>query len=259
MKTVIANWKMNVTVRESIALTRGVMRGIRGKEKLPEIIICAPFVALSDLRKILARSRVHLGAQNVSWEESGAYTGEISTRQLQELKCTYVIIGHSERRQILREDDEMANKKIKAVLKAKMIPIVCVGEPAEVRRKGTEEAVKYIKEQLAAVLDGVNFSKKDPFYIAYEPIWSISTSFVKQATPREVVDMHEVIRTELDKTFGHDQTFGVHILYGGSVDKNNVYSFLREPAVEGVLVGGASVRLNDFLGIIDQASEAMDP
>lgn len=256
MKTVVANWKMNLTVRESIALARGVLRAIRGKEKTPPIVLCASFNALSELRKVLTRSKVKLGAQNVFWEEGGAFTGEVSTRQLTELGCKYVILGHSERRHVIGETDEMINKKVKAVLAAKLIPVLCVGEPAVVRKKGFEASKKYVVEQLQAALDGVSFSAKLPFYIAYEPIWSISTSFVKQAEPKEVVEMHEVIRSELDKTYGHDQTQEVHIIYGGSISKGNAYQFLREPAVEGVLVGGASLKLSELSAIIKSATDA---
>lgn len=255
MKTVIANWKMNVNVRESVALARGVLRGTRGKEKLPEIVLCASHVALTEMKKVLARSRVSLGAQNAFWEESGAHTGETSTRQLTEAKVSHVIIGHSERRRELSETDEMVNQKIKALLAAKIVPVLCVGETAEVKKKNNAAAHKYVRDQLAQALDGVRFDKKKPFYIAYEPIWSISTSFVKHAKPAEAVAMHEVIRSWLDEHYGHNATVGVHILYGGSVNKENVYSFLREPAVEGVLVGNASVKLSEFMSIIKTAIE----
>ncbi len=253
MKIVIANWKMNLTVRESVALARGVLRGIRGKVKLPEIVLCPSFPALGEMRKIMARSKINLGAQNVHWEPSGAQTGEVSTRQLAESKVSHVIVGHSERR-ALGETDEMVNKKIKAVMDSKMIPVLCLGEPAGVRKKGGDEAAAYVQDQLKASLDGVRFNNK-PFFIAYEPIWSISSSFVKQATPEEVVNMHEVIRSELDKTYGHDDTTKVHIIYGGSINKANAHSFLREPAVEGVLVGSASIKLSEFNEIIKVATE----
>lgn len=253
MKIVIANWKMNLTVRESVALARGVLRGIRGKVKLPEIVLCPSFPALGEMRKILARSKIYLGAQNVHWEPSGARTGEVSTRQLAESKISHVIVGHSERR-AMGETDEMVNQKIKAVMQAKMIPVVCLGEPAEVRKQGDEEAAEFVCRQLHAALEGVRFNHK-PFFIAYEPIWSISSSFVKQATPEEVVNMHEVIRSELDKTYGHDATTKVHIIYGGSINKGNAQLFLHEPAIEGVLIGSASTKLSEFNEIIKIATE----
>jgi len=258
MKTVIANWKMNLTVRESVALARGVLRGIRGKENLPQIVLCSSYPALPELKKVLARSKISYGAQNVFWEENGAFTGEISTRQLKETACQYVILGHSERRRIMGETDEMVNKKIKALLVARMIPVICVGEPAEIRKKGFKASKEYVTKQLEVALDGIRFSGKDPFYIAYEPIWSISTSFVKQAEPDEAVETIEVIRSYLDKVFGHDTTERVHIIYGGSVNKKNAYQFLREPAVEGVLVGRASLKLNEFSSIIKSATESKE-
>lgn len=257
MKTIIANWKMNLSVRESVALTRGVLRGIRGKDQLPEIILCASYTALADMRKILTRSRVELGAQDMFWEEGGAFTGEVSARQLKELDCTHVLLGHSERRQILNETDQMVNQKVKTALLNKITPIVCIGEPADVRKKSEDAAEKYVQEQLAAVLDGVTFPKNQRFYIAYEPIWAISTNLVKEATPEDAVEMHRIIRGWLDEHYGHDQTTHVHIVYGGSVDRESAYSFLREPAVEGVLVGSASVKLGEFNGIVKQAIEIL--
>ena len=155
MKTIIANWKMNLSVRESVALTRGVLRGTRGKENLPEVILCASYTALSDLRKVLTRSRVQLGAQDMFWEDSGAFTGEISARQLKELGCTRVILGHSERRRELAETDQMVNKKIRAALAAKIVPIICVGESAEVRKEGPKAAEEYVQQQLDKIFEGI--------------------------------------------------------------------------------------------------------
>jgi len=256
MKTIVANWKMNLSVRESVALTRSVLRGVRGKENLPEVILCPSFVALSEMRKMLARSRVQLGAQDVYWDDRGAFTGEVSPRQLKELSCSHVILGHSERRRELGETDAMVNKKIKAALAAKIVPIICVGESTKVRQEGKAE--KYIQEQLAAVFDSISFPKNQTCYIAYEPIWSISTNLVKEAKPEDVVVMHKIIRGWLDENYGHDQTLKVHIIYGGSVDKDSAYSFLREPAIEGVLVGGASVKISELNSIIKSASEVLD-
>ena len=258
MKSVIANWKMNLTVRESVALTRGVLRGIRGKEQMPEVVLAASYVALPEMRKILARSKVNMGAQDVFWENSGAFTGEISARQLQELACSYVILGHSERRRLLNATDEMVNKKLLAVLEAKMIPIICVGEPADVRKKGEVASEKFVQEQLSAIFQNIKINKQQRIFIAYEPIWAISTSLVREAKPEDIVVMHRIIRGWLDEHFGHDSTTQVHIIYGGSVDKENAVDFLREPAVEGVLVGGASVKLSELNSIIRTAAEYLD-
>ena len=258
MKAVIANWKMNLSVRESAALTRGVLRGIRGQEVLPEVVLCPSFVALSEMRKMLARSRVQLGAQDVFWQEAGAYTGEISVRQLKELGCSHVILGHSERRREFNETDEMVNKKLQAVMQAKMVPVVCLGESSKVRKQGEEAAEKAVQDQLAAVLEGIHFSKTQPFFIAYEPIWAISTSKVKEAKPEEVVTMHRIIRGWLDQHYGHDLTTKVHIIYGGSVNRENAQSFLRQPAVEGVLVGGASIKISELNNIIKLSSQILN-
>lgn len=251
MKTVIANWKMNVGTRESVALGRGVLLSLRGRKVIPDTVICPPFVALGEVRKLIARSKVSLGAQNMSWEEQGSFTGEISPRMLEEAGVSHVILGHSERRNILGETDEMINKKLLTALKSGLVPILCIGEQKADRDGGKAEEV--VLGQLRAALKGVHLKKKDQLFIAYEPIWAIGTGV--SATPQDAVEMHSVIRSAAADLLG-EANFS--ILYGGSVNSDNAYEFLRENEVDGVLVGGASLKLNQFTGIISAAAEVME-
>lgn len=252
MKTIIGNWKMQVGTRESVALARGVIMALRGKKVLPEIIICPPFVAFSEVRKVVARSHVQMGAQDVFWEEEGSFTGEISPRMMNELGVTHAIIGHSERRRLLNETDEMANKKVREAKEEGLIPILCVGENQEQREAG--KAKDIVAAQLHEGLSGLKFRSKDKLFIAYEPVWAIGTG--QAATPADAKEMHAFIREHLKEILKSGSE--VKILYGGSVDGGNVYSFLRESEVDGVLVGGASVRLAQFGQIINAAIEAME-
>lgn len=253
MKTVVGNWKMEVGTRESIALARGALLTLRGKRVLPELIVCPPFVALGEVRKVVARSHVSLGAQDLFFEESGAYTGEISPRMLEEHGVSHVIVGHSERRAIFGESDEMVNKKALTALGHGLVPIICVGESKEQREAG--EAMAVVEAQVRAVLNDVHLRSKDELMIAYEPIWAIGTG--SAATPADAIEMHNLIRRVVDELLaGQEGT--VKILYGGSVNDQNAYSFLREQEVDGVLVGGASVKMSQFTKIVDAAGDIME-
>jgi triosephosphate isomerase len=251
MKTVVGNWKMNVGTRESVALARGVLLALRGKKALPSVVVCPPFPALGEVRKVVARSHVLLGAQDVFWEEVGAYTGEVSVRMLAEHGVTHAIVGHSERR-ALGETDEMVGKKTSAALSAGLIPILCVGESKAERKAGkAEEAVN---RQLAAALGLVQPKGRAKLMIAYEPVWAIGTG--DAATPADAVAMHAFIRERVSKLL--PGLPNVQVLYGGSVNGENAYSFLREKEVEGVLVGGASVKLKEFSDILGAASQVIE-
>lgn len=254
MKTIIANWKMNVGVRESVALARGTLLTLRGRKHIPELIICPPFVALSEVRKVVARSGVALGAQNVFWAESGSYTGEISTRMLEELGVGHVIIGHSERRHYLGETNEMVNKKVLHVLASQVTPIICVGETREEHEAG--ETMQVVSEQLKRACLNVRLRAHDRLCIAYEPLWAIGTG--DAANVSEVLETHRLIRSIFQELFGAQSTSQVRVLYGGSVDQGNAYSFLREPEVDGVLVGSASVKINQFKDIVHAACEVLE-
>lgn len=254
MKTIIGNWKMNVGVRESVALARGVLYALRGKRVIPEIVVCPSSISLAEVRKVITRSSIALGAQTMSAEESGAFTGEISARMLEEVSVSHVIIGHSERRQLFGETDEMVQKKVALALKHNLIPVLCVGETSEQREEGNAHEV--VINQLTSALKDASLSKKSKLFIAYEPIWAIGTGAA--AEPKDAVEMHEVIRQVLSERFSSADEKQMKILYGGSINKENVYTFLREQEVDGVLVGGASTHLSQMRDIIDAAIDAVE-
>jgi len=245
---------MNVGVRESVALARGTLLTLRGRKTIPDLVICPPDVALSEVRKVIARSSAKLGAQNVSWEVSGSHTGETSTRMLQEFGVTHVIIGHSERRQHLGETDEMIQKKVAHVLAEQMIPILCVGETKLERDAG--QAQEIIRHQLSVALQGVRLRGGDKLFVAYEPIWAIGSG--EPASVGEVVEMHRFIDSVLTQLFPDAPEGQISVLYGGSVTGENAYGLLRETEVDGVLVGGASVKLNQFKDIVGAAAEVLE-
>jgi triosephosphate isomerase (TIM) len=254
MKTVVANWKMNVGVRESVALARGTLLTVRGRKIIPEIIICPPFVALGEVRKVVARSVAMLGAQNMSSEESGSFTGEISPRMLQELGVSHVILGHSERRNLYGETDELVAKKVQQAFSHKLVPIICVGESAEQRDAGEEKEI--VRHQLAVTLSQVHLRGSDICFIAYEPVWAIGTG--RSADIGDVLEMHAFIKEVLSDIFPDALAKQLRVLYGGSVNGENAYQFFREKEVDGVLVGGASVKLNQFREIVDAAAEVLE-
>lgn len=254
MKTLIANWKMNVGIRESVALARGTLLTVRGRKVIPDLIICPPFVALAEVRKVVARSAAKLGAQNMSWEPSGALTGEISSRMLQELGVAHVILGHSERRHQLGETNEMIQKKISHAFAESFTPILCVGETKEQRDVG--EAKQIVRTQLASAYSEVKLYDNQMVYVAYEPVWAIGTSDAAEVP--DVLEMHEYIRTILAEIFPTLPEENFHVLYGGSVEADNAYLLLRERQVDGVLVGGASVRLNHFHKIVDACVDVLE-
>lgn len=254
-KILIANWKMSVGARESVALARGVLLCLRGKKILPEVVACPPFVALADVHKVSARSSLRLGAQDLFWETSGAYTGEISARMLAELGVTHAIIGHSERREHLGETDAMINKKVKAALAAGLTPILCIGEGRDAKDAGrAEETIRY---QVGAALEGVSLRARSELLIAYEPVWAISTSAGAEAeTPTEAASAMDLVRKVAAEHVGGST--GIYVLYGGSVDDKNAYAFLRENAIDGLFVGGASLKLSQFSEIIQAAIDLLE-
>jgi triosephosphate isomerase (TIM) len=254
MKTIIANWKMNVGVRESVALARATLLTLRGRRVIPELVVCPPYVALSEVRKVVARSHVALGSQNMSWEAQGSFTGEISPRMLEELGVSHVLIGHSERRQLLHEDDDIINRKLKKALDHDLVPVLCIGESAQQREAG--DARDVINAQLARGLDGARLNRTDRLFVAYEPIWAIGKG--KSAELGQVLEMHGYIRDILAGLFSGIDEGQVRVLYGGSVDADNAYRFLREDQVDGVLVGSASIKINQFNDIVSAASEVLE-
>jgi triosephosphate isomerase len=252
MKTIVGNWKMTVGSRESAALARGVVLALRGKKVLPEVIVCPSFVSIPEVRKVVARSHVSLGAQDMFWEETGAFTGATSPRMLEEFGVSHVILGHSERRMHLGETGEMVNKKVRRALESGLVPIVCVGETKEQRASGGAEDA--VAAQVHEALSGARLRAKDRLLIAYEPVWAIGSG--RPATPKDAATMHAFVRTHAANVVGEREK--IRVLYGGSVDGENAFSFLRETEVDGVLVGSASVKLNQFSGILDAAIDVLE-
>ncbi len=253
MKYIIANWKMNLGVRESVALARGILRYMRGKDNLPHIVICPPFTALGEVHKATARSRTSLGAQNCGPEyRSGAYTGEISPSMLEDVHANHCIVGHSEQRHILGESNELIRKKVAAVVESKLDLILCVGETKEQNAAG--DAYEVVDGQLSSALKRLNIPAKKEVFIAYEPVWAIGSG--KMPDTGFVVEMHAFIRERVSK-LANRAPESVHVLYGGSVTDENAYLLLRESEIDGVLVGGASLKIQSFTGIIEAARDVL--
>jgi len=244
---IAGNWKMNTTVTEAEKLVLEMLEKldrIEGVEK----VLCPPFVSLVAVNMMLQGSSIRLGAQNMYFENEGAYTGEISPLMLIEL-CEFVILGHSERRWYFGETDEMVNKKVKAALANKLKPILCIGERLEENEAGKTEAV--IDRQVTAALDGVG-SISD-LVIAYEPVWAIGTG--KAASGKQAAATIQFIRDILAKLWNKSIAQDLRILYGGSVTGTNITEFLSHPGIDGALVGGASLKAEEFLNIVKQTAE----
>ncbi|MBI2858082.1 MAG: triose-phosphate isomerase [Chloroflexi bacterium] len=245
---IAGNWKMNTTVAEAVALVKDMRPRLDAVASV-EKAVCPPFVSLAAVASALAGSTVKLGAQNVHFEDKGAYTGEISPLMLKGL-CEYVIIGHSERRHYFCETDEIVNKKLKAALRAAFKPIMCVGERLEENEAGETEQV--VSTQVRAGLEGI--PPTDVLVIAYEPVWAIGTG--KAATCDQAQDTISLIRSKAAQAFGSDVARRVRILYGGSVTPANISDMMSRPDIDGALVGGASLKAADFVSIVEQSAIA---
>jgi len=244
---IAGNWKMNTTVAEAVELVNEMRKGldeIKGVEK----VVCPPFVSLAAIKELIKGSSIKLGAQNLYFEEKGAYTGEVSPLMLAGL-CEFVIIGHSERRQYFGETDEIVNKKIKAALKAGLKPILCIGERLEENEAG--KTVEVVTGQLKSSLAGIDYPAG--FIIAYEPIWAIGTG--KAATGEQANETIGLIRRNISEMYGEPAAQDVRILYGGSVNVANTAEFMQQSEIDGALVGGASLKANEFLDIVRQTAE----
>ncbi|UPA28846.1 MAG: triose-phosphate isomerase [Verrucomicrobiota bacterium] len=239
-KLIVGNWKMNKTSTEAAQLVQELLKIPSGVS----VAICPPFTALDRCAQLLKGTPIALGAQNVYCQEKGAFTGEIAPNMLTDLGVQYVIIGHSERRSLFFETDELVNQKVKLAQQHQLIPIICVGESLEEREQN--QTLVVIERQVTAALKDVTNSN---LVIAYEPIWAIGTG--KTATPEIAQEVHHVIRQLLSKHF-NDNT--IHILYGGSMKPNNAATLLAQPDITGGLIGGASLVADDFLEIIRQAA-----
>lgn len=245
---IAGNWKMNLTLAEAIELVDGIRYGLQFPGEV-DVIVAPIFLHLSKIVEHLRESYIGVAAQNLFFEESGAFTGECSGGQLRDVGVEYVIVGHSERRQYFGETDESVNKKIKAAFKNGLVPIVCVGETLDEREKGEESAV--IGRQLAVGLSDLSAEEISKLIIAYEPVWAIGTG--KTASSSQVEDVHRLIRFSLSMKCGGEVAESVRILYGGSVKPSNSKELLSLPNVDGALVGGASLKAPDFIEIIKKA------
>jgi len=250
-KNIVAgNWKMNTTYQDGLALVSEITNMVQDEVTGPngvEVVICPPFPFLFAIGKQLPTdSRFHLGAQNCSQKESGAYTGEVSAKMLQSVGCEYVILGHSERRQYFREDDELLSQKLKAVLAAGLKPIFCVGESLETRE--ADDTFNFISKQLKDGLFHLSNEEFDQVVIAYEPIWAIGTG--KTATSAQAQEVHAFIREQIARAYDAEAALNTTILYGGSANAQNARELFSQPDVDGGLIGGASLKSRDFTEII---------
>jgi len=243
---IVGNWKMNTTVKEAVELVRDMLDGldrIKGVEK----VLCPPFISLAAIGEMLKGSSIQLGAQNTHFATKGAFTGEISPLMLREW-CQFVILGHSERRWYFGETDEIVNKKIKAALENRLKPIICVGEKLEEQEAGRTEEV--IGRQINQGLNNIQPTRN--IVIAYEPVWAIGTG--KAASGQQAAATIKFIRNTLAKLWSEDVAQDLRILYGGSVTSNNVAEFISQSDIDGALVGGASLRAEEFLSIVNQTA-----
>jgi len=242
---IAGNWKMNKTVGEAVDLVRELQEAISGVKEV-EVAVAPPFTALYAVRRELEGSRIRLAAQNLYWEEKGAFTGEISPLMLKEVGCDYVIIGHSERRQYFGETDETVNRRIKAALAQGLKVIFCIGETLKEREEGRTFLV--IVRQIEGGLKGLGDNEMRDIVIAYEPVWAIGTG--KTATPEQAEEVHRFIRGKVEKLYSRKVSEEMRIQYGGSVTPENIKGLMNQPNIDGALVGGASLKAESFSKIV---------
>lgn len=248
-RTLIAgNWKMNCTRSEAAKLAQDVARGVA--DAAVDVVMCPPFTALDTVSSIVSGTNVALGAQDIFWESSGAYTGEISPDMLLDAGCSYVIVGHSERRQYMSETDEMVNRKAQAALAAGLKVMMCVGETLDEREAGKMEEI--VKREVVNGLAEISVAQLKDLSIAYEPIWAIGTG--RTATPQQANEAHEFIRSIVGDLYGAEAAEMFVIQYGGSVKPDSTADLMAEPHVDGALVGGASLNPDSFVGIVKTAN-----
>ena len=248
---VAGNWKMHKTAGEGAILTQNIESLVSGFWDDVDVVVCPPFTALKSVSTVIELDRLTmgLGAQDVHWEPDGAFTGAISARMLVDLRCDYVIVGHSERREYFGETNESVNKKARAVFSAGMVPIVCVGESLATREAGETDA--HVRAQVRAALAGISAEEAARVVIAYEPIWAIGTG--RTPTPESANDVSRSIRATVGALFGQPAALSMRVLYGGSVKPENASMFFAEPDIDGALVGGAALDAGSFAAIAEAA------
>ena len=244
-KIIAGNWKMNKDVFEAADLINGLKKALASPKA--EVIVCPPYTSLVIAQQLLKGSPIKLGAQDVSVRDDGAFTGEVSSKMLKAVGCDFVIVGHSERRQYFHESNDLINQKAKKVLTAGMKAIVCVGETLEEREKGIMD--KVITAQVKGVLAGLTQSDLEKVIVAYEPVWAIGTG--KTASPQQAQEVHLLIRKLVGQLYNWNFAEKLIILYGGSVKSDNAKELLSQPDIDGALVGGACLKVESFLPIIE--------
>jgi len=242
---IAGNWKMNKTVGEALDLVRELKTAISGVKGV-EVAVAPPFTALYTVHKELEGSSIRLAAQNLYWEEKGAFTGEVSPLMIKEIGCHYVIIGHSERRQFFGETDETVNRRIKAVLFQDLKVIFCIGETLKEREGGKTFSV--VERQVEGGLKGLGDKEMKNIVIAYEPVWAVGTG--KTATPEQAEEVHRFIREKIEKLYSQEVSEEIRIQYGGSVTPENIQGLMIQPNIDGALVGGASLKADSFSKIV---------
>jgi triosephosphate isomerase (TIM) len=242
---IAANWKMFKTIGESVAFTEAIQKET-GPLTDREAVIAPPFTALAAVRKAMGQEGYKLSAQNCHFEEKGAFTGEVSLGMLRDVGCNYVILGHSERRHVFGETDELVAKKVAAAFRSGVIPILCVGEKLEEQEAGKTTAV--VEHQLSISAQGLGGEEARALVIAYEPVWAIGTG--KTASPEQAQEVHRFIRERCTATFNKSIADAMRIVYGGSVKPDNVDTLMAQPDIDGLLVGGASLEVSSFKRII---------
>lgn len=246
-KQIIAgNWKMHTDLAEATILVEGIKAALAEGEVSREVVVCPPFTGLSTVADLIEDTDVRLGAQNMHFEPKGAFTGEVSPLMLTDVGCHYVILGHSERREYFSESDALINQKIKAAFQYDLIPILCVGE--SLAQREANETQSFIDSQLTAGLEGLTAEQVSQMVIAYEPIWAIGTG--KTATAEQAGEVCTAIRAKVAALFDAATAEALRIQYGGSVKGSNAKEILSQPDIDGALVGGASLKADDFMAII---------
>lgn len=239
------NWKMHMNSKEAADLAAAIKKGLSPDLK-HDVLLAPTFTNLHAVKAVLAGSKIILSSQDVAWEEKGAFTGAVSPSQLMDAGCTAAIIGHSERRHVFLETDEMINKKMKAAIKAGLIPVLCIGETLEERE--SQKTYRVLETQLNGAFAGITAAEAAKVVIAYEPVWAIGTG--KTATPDQAQDAHVFVRKQMERIYGRDYAEAVRVLYGGSVKADNVDELMSQPDIDGALVGGESLKADKFLRVI---------
>jgi len=244
------NWKMNTLSSSALDLASGLAESLKDIDPCKvDVAVCPPSVYLQTVAKALSSSNISVGAQNVYFEQSGAFTGELSNEMLKDVGCVYVLIGHSERRHVMGESNELINQKLTAAINSGLLPILCVGELLEERE--ANKTAEVVTEQITKGMAGISAEKASSVTIAYEPVWAIGTGLT--ATPAQAQETHQMIRQLTEQIYNADFAGQVRIQYGGSVKPDNAAELSAQPDIDGFLVGGASLKVDDFVAIIKAA------